>query len=100
MCITEESIFLLEALAGHQTLDNFGCILEMDLVLSDLMEGALWNDGDVLVLLENDNDDPAPNIPVWDDYLGDSDSSDDELPLFYSRPCPPEDIITIDSDSE
>ena len=99
MCITEESIFLLEALAGHQTLDNFGCILEMDLVLSDLMEGALWNDGDVLVLLENDNDDPAPNIPVWDDYLGDSDYSD-ELPVFYSRPFNQEDIITIDSDSE
>ena len=96
MCITEESIFLLEALAGHQTLDNFGCIIEMDLVLSDLMEGALWNDGDVL---ENENDDPAPNIPVWDDYLEDSDYSD-ELPVFYSRPFNQEDIITIDSDSE
>ena len=100
MCITEEKGFLLDALVGHQSLDNFGCLLEMDLALSNLMEGALWNDGEVLVLLEDDNDDPVPNIPVWDDYLGEGDSSDDEYPVLYSRPCPPEDIITIDSDSE
>ena len=100
MCINEEQGFLLAASVGYQSLDNLGCLLEMDLAHSNLMEGALWNEGEVLVLLEDVNDDPVPNIPIWDVYLGEDDSSDDEYPVFYSRPCPPEDIITIDSNSE